>query len=117
MNNVTIEEIREAMIEARDECSEVQSKVDDVKQATKDADCYADDADSAACNSEEKVKEAIQLLAQLTEDVEDRIDPDEVTQFLVTSLHTIDSMAVDLQTLRVSIFQRAKDWDIRLGGE
>lgn len=117
MNNVTLDEIRESMVEAQGECDDVQVKMADVKQATRDADSYADDADSAACEAEEKVKNAIRLIDGLKEDQEEGIDPEEVKQHLTTSLHTIDRMAVDLQTLRGSIFQRAKDWDIRLGGE
>ena len=117
MKNVDIVEVREALIEARDGCSEAQNKTSDMKDSAFDASSYADDADNASFDALELVKAAIVLLDGLTEGQEDRIDPEEVKQHLFGSLLVIDRVTTELTTLRSAVFQRAKDWDIRLEGE
>ena len=110
MKNVDIEEVREALIEARDGCSEVQSKTSDMNESAFEASSYADDADNASFDALERVKAAIDLLDSLAGDQEEGIDPDAVRIFLNTQLKAAN-------TMRDRVFSYAREWDIKLEGE
>jgi len=110
MKNVDIEKVREALIEARDGCSEVQSKTSDMNESAFEASSYADDADNASFDALERVKAAIDLLDSLAGDQEEGIDPDAVRIFLNTQLKAAN-------TMRDRVFSYAREWDIKLEGE
>jgi len=117
MNNINIDEIREALREARDECSEVQVKVEDVKNSANEAASYADDADTAAYEAEDKVKQALDMLDGWIEDREQAIDPDEAREFLQSTINTVDQAQNMLAIIRNNCFNKARDWGLSVTGE
>lgn len=117
MNNVNIEEIREALTEAKDECCEVQSKVSDMNDSASDVKSAADDADTASYEAEEKVKRAIDLLDGWQEDQEEGIDPEEIQRFVQNTMNTLDQAQTLLCLIRTNCLQFAKDCGFELKGE
>jgi hypothetical protein len=117
MNNINIEEIREALQDARGECSEVQSKVSDLNDSASDVKSYAEDADTAAYEAEDKVKQALDMLDGWIEDREEAIDPDEAREFLQSTINTVDQAMSMLTVIRSNCFNKARDWGLSVKGE
>jgi len=116
MNNIAIEEIREALDECKGECNEVQSKVSDVKDATSDVSSYADDADTAAYEAEEKVKRAIDLLDGWQEDQEEAIDPERVKEFDQNTLNAVEQAQSMITAIKTNCEQFAREHSFELKG-
>jgi len=117
MNNILIEEIIDALREAQDECSEVQSKVSDLNDSASEIKSYADDADTASYEAEEKVKNALNLLEGLVEDQEQSIDPDEAREFLQSTVNTCEQTLSLITMIKANCFNKARDWGLSLKGE
>lgn len=116
MNNISIEEIREALGEARDECNEVQSKISDLNDSAGDVKSQADDADTASYEAEEKVKRAIELLDGWVEDQEEGIDPEEIQRFVQNTVNVVDQALTMITAIKANCEQFARDNDFKLTG-
>lgn len=114
MNNIVIEEIREALKEAKYECESAESNADDVKGYASDAKDAAGSAVDAAYESKEKVERAIELLDGWEEDQAEKINSDDVTSFLKQQRSIILTLSRALLSMDTTITNFAKYHDLNV---